>query len=269
MRRTVAVKKEQVILLVRILLIAAFVVAWEMAARMKGGFTFYTSYPSEIFRDLVEFYRSGDLFRHMSITLKEALLGLFFGSIIGVSTGVLLSQFPTLGRILRPIISAINGIPQLTLAPVYILWFGTGIFSKIFLAGLMVFFNVFFSTYNAIKNIDQQLIETSTLLGADKSQILWHVVIPTTMPWIISGVRIGAGICMVGAIIGEYMGASGGFGWMVTYASAFFQIKRVMSCILILLIIGLLMNWAFDKLEKSLLRWRLETDLTMRQPVRK
>lgn len=135
--------------------------------------------------------------------------------------------------------------------------------SKIVLSSLMVFFNVFFSTYNAIKNIDQRLIESAALLGAGKTQILWHIVIPSSMPWIMSGVRIGSSVCMVGAIIGEYIGASKGLGWIVTYASSFFQIKRVMSCIFILMIIGLVVTWLFENLEHYLLRWRAETNLAM------
>jgi ABC-type proline/glycine betaine transport system permease subunit len=110
---------------------------------------------------------------------------------------------------------------------------------------------------------EKKLIETATLLGANKIQILWNIVIPTSMPWIISGIRIGASVCMVGAIVGEYMGASGGLGWMVTYASSFFQIKRVMSCISVLLMIGLLLNTILERIERYLLRWRSEIKLSI------
>src|SRR5690606_27427138 len=110
----------------------------------------------------------------------------------------------TFGKIIIPIISAIAGIPQLTLAPIYILWFGFGLISKVFLSGLMVFFGVFFSTYNAIKNLDQKWIEASYLLGATSRETLRYVVIPASMPWIISGIRRGVSSSLVGAIIGEY-----------------------------------------------------------------
>ena len=191
-------------------------------------------------------------------------MGLLYGIVLGVGFGVLFSQFKIIGKIFVPIISVVQGIPQLTLAPLYILWFGIGFTSKVVLSTLMVFFNVFFSTYNAIKNIDQRLIESATLLGANKKQILWHIVIPSSMPWIMSGVRIGASVCMIGAIIGEYIGASKGLGWMVTYASSFFQIERVMSCIFILMLIGLIVSWILEKVESHLLRWRAETNLAMR-----
>lgn len=249
---------------IRVMLLAAFLVLWEIIAKNNVKVAFYTSYPSEIFRDLLEFIKVGDAWSHIGTTVGEAYLGLLYGIVLGVGFGVLFSQFKIIGKIFVPIISVVQGIPQLTLAPLYILWFGIGFTSKVVLSTLMVFFNVFFSTYNAIKNIDQRLIESATLLGANKKQILWHIVIPSSMPWIMSGVRIGASVCMIGAIIGEYIGASKGLGWMVTYASSFFQIERVMSCIFILILIGLIVSWILEKVESHLLRWRAETNLAMR-----
>ena len=248
---------------IRIVLIVVLLAIWELIASNNVKIAFYTSYPSEIFEDLVAFTASGDMTRHMLTTVREAYSGLLYGTIAGVTLGVLFSQFRILGKVFVPIVSVLQSIPQLTLAPLYILWFGLGFLSKVVLAGLMVFFNVFFSTYNAIKNIDQHLIESATLLGASKAQILWHIVIPTSMPWIMTGVKIGANVCVVGAIIGEYIGASSGLGWMVTYATSFFQIKRVMACIFVLMIIGLIVSFLLDLLENRLLRWRGETNLSM------
>ena len=250
-------------LIIRILLILVLLLIWELIASNNVQIAFYTSYPSEIFEDLIEFTNSGDMWFHMTTTIKEAYLGLLYGTIAGVSLGIFFSQFRIFGKVLVPIISVLQSIPQLTLAPLYILWFGLGFASKVVLAGLMVFFNVFFSTYNAIKNIDQHLIESATLLGASKLQILWHIVIPTSMPWIMTGVKIGANVCVVGAIIGEYIGASSGLGWMVTYATSFFEIKRVMACIFILMVVGLIVSGLLDLLEKWLLRWRSEANLNV------
>lgn len=249
--------------IVRTMLISGFLILWEVAARMKLYNPFFTSYPSEILKDLIEFAKSGDLIYHTSITLKEAFLGLLYGTVIGILLAVIFGQFKTLGRIITPILTAVNGIPQLALAPVYVLWFGLGLTSKVFLAGLMVFFCVFFSTYNSIRNIEQRLVESAHILGANSFQTMIHVVLPACMPWIISGIRSGVGACMVGAIIGEYMGASGGFGWMVSYATSFFMVRRVMSCIFILLIVGIVINWCLDKVERYVLRWKVETNLSM------
>ena len=256
-------EKKYFIVITRILLIVGFFAFWECSARLQLYNPLFTSYPSEIIKDLVKFYRSGDLAKHASVTLTEAFLGLFYGTIIGVLAGLILGQFNTLGKILLPIVTAINGIPQLTLAPVYILWFGLGITSKIFLAGIMVFFNVFFPTYAGVQNVAPNLTESAILLGAGKIKTIAHVILPSSMPVILSGIRAGVGSSMVGAIIGEYIGASAGFGWMIAYATSFFNIKRVMSCIFILLVVGILLNFFLDKIEKYLLRWRTPTNSFM------
>lgn len=259
-------KNEKIFIkVVRTVIVFAFLLVWEFCARKKLYNPFFTSYPSEILKDMVEFYKSGALAKHTAITLTEAFLGLLYGTIIGIVTAIIFGYFSTLGKIITPIITAISGIPQLTLAPVYVLWFGLGLSSKIFLAALMVFFNVFFSTYNAIKNIDKKLIESANLLGASNIRTLRTVVIPTCMPWILSGVRSGVGSALIGAIIGEYIGASGGFGWMITYSTSYFNIKRVMSCILILLLVGIVLNKILDFAESKILIWKTETTLSMKQ----
>lgn len=251
------------IVIIRFLFIASLLLLWEWAARSGRISVFYTSYPSAVAEDLWEFYTSGALAKHAGVTMREALTGLLYGTIIGVAIGVFFGQFAIMGKIFKPIITALYGIPQLTLAPVYVLWFGLGLTSKIFLAALMVFFLVFFATYNAIQNIEQKLIESSHLLGAGSLQTLWYVVLPTCSPYILSGIRSGLGASLIGAIVGEYMGASAGFGWMVAYASSYFNIKRVMSCIFILLLFGIALNFIFDKIENFLLKWRPESSLTM------
>lgn len=256
-------KADGLVLIVRIALVVILVLAWEMASRAESFNAFYTSYPSAIIRDLYDFFISGDLAHHASITLKEALTGLLFGSVAGVSLGVLLSQFRFVGRVLTPIISAVGGIPQLTLSPLYILWFGVGFQSKVVLSALMVFFGVFSATYNAIKNLDQKWIEAANLLGANSLQTLTKVVIPASSPWILSGIRGGIGACMVGAIMGEMMGAAGGFGWMISFASAYFNIKRVLACVLLLMLFNLALNAVLNRLEKRLLYWRQETKLSL------
>lgn len=259
-------KNERIIIIAtRTFLVLGFLMAWEFCAAKGYYNSFFTSYPSEILKDLVDFYKSGDLAKHTTITLTEGFLGLFYGTLIGIVTAIIFGYFSVLGKIITPIITAVSGIPQLTLAPVYVLWFGLGLTSKIFLAGLMVFFNVFFSTYNAIKNIDRQLIESANLLGANNIQTLRTVVVPACMPWILSGIRGGVGSALVGAIIGEYMGSSGGFGWMITYSTSYFNIKRVMSCILILLMVGIVLNKLLDLAESKMLIWKTETTLSMKQ----
>lgn len=258
-------KKKGLPAMTRYILLVGFLLWWELFARSGVYNTFYTSYPTEILADMYEFLISGELGYHAMITLNEAMLGLFFGVVVGVSLGVLFSQFRFLASVFTPFISAIAGIPQLTLSPLYVLWFGFGLKSKVILASMMVFFRMFSTTYNAIRNLDQHWIEAAHLLGASPIQTLVKVVIPASSPWILSGIRGGIGSCVLGAIMGEYLGAKGGFGWVITFAASYFNIKRVLGCVLLLMLFNRVLNRILDWLEKRLLHWRSDTQLTFKE----
>ncbi len=245
---------------IRVVIVVAFFAAWELLVGTGIIDPFYVSQPSRVINDFGDFYSSGALYKHTSVTLFEAFTGLFFGMIAGISIGFLLGRVESLGRIFEPIITALYGIPKLALAPVFVLWFGLGIESKVFLSGLMVFYLVFFSTYGGIKAVDRNLVNAIKLMGGTEMQIMSKVVLPSCVPWILAGVRGGVGASLIGSIVGEYMGASAGLGWMLAYASSFFQIARVMSCIIVLLCIGISFNLILKSIEKRLLKWRPPVD---------
>ncbi|QJB56830.1 ABC transporter permease [Pseudodesulfovibrio sp. zrk46] len=237
-------------------MVSALLVIWEVATRTKFINTFYASQPTVIASDFYHFVTSGDILPHLLTTLQEALFGLFFGTIAGIICGVALGKTKRLADLFEPIITALYGIPKLALAPIFILWFGLGMESKIFLSALLVFYLVFFSTYSGIRNINPDIIATVQLMGANRHQIFFKVTLPSCVPWVLTGIRGGIGASLIGAIVGEYMGASAGLGWMIQYATTTYQIERVMSCILALLLIGLVLNKGLRMCEKRLLRWR-------------
>jgi NitT/TauT family transport system permease protein len=236
--------------------ISLALITWEIGAEAKMINTFYASQPSAIIRDLYTFIFSGEVTKHLSTTLLEALGGLLFGSLAGIACGVLLGQIKFLADVLEPIITALYGIPKLALAPIFILWFGLGMESKIFISALLVFYLVFFSTFEGIRSVDANIVSAVRLMGASRYQIFKHVTLPSSVPWIITGIRGGIGASLLGAIVGEYMGASAGLGWMVQYATTTYQVDRVMSCLLILLMIGLVFNKLLRMCETRLLQWR-------------
>ncbi len=248
--------------LLRAALIFTVVFSWEILAAGHYIDPFYVSQPSRILNDLIAFYSSGDMVKHLRITLKAALWGLAIGGFIGVAFGFLLGRIKLLADVIEPIVTALYGIPKLALAPIFILWFGVGIESKIFLSGLLVFYLVFFSTFSGVRSVDPQLIGAVRLLGANRVQIMLKVIFPSSVPWILAGVRGGIGASLIGAIVGEYMGASAGIGWMIMYATSFFQTDRVMSCIFLLLLIGLTLNILLKNAEQYLLRWRPKLDFS-------
>lgn len=244
----------------RFLVVIVFIAGWELFAGSKILDPFYTSLPSQIYNDLILFYASGALVKHTSITLQESLCGIAFGTILGIGVGFLLGQVEFLGRVFEPFITALYGIPKLALAPIFVLWFGLGMQSKIILSTILVFYLVFFSTYAGIKSVDPNLIASVRLMGANGRQIMQKVILPSCVPWILAGVRGGLGASLIGAIVGEYMGASAGLGWMIAYATSFFQVERVMACIFILLMIGITFNHLLKAVETRLLRWRPPVD---------
>jgi NitT/TauT family transport system permease protein len=235
---------------------AAVLLCWELVAAQKIVNPFYISQPTQIGGDLIRFIFGGEAFKHMGITLQESFSGLVLGTAAGVIVGFVLGRVDFLARIFEPTITALYGIPKLALAPIFILWFGLGIESKIFLSGLLVFYLVFFSTFGGIRNVDPNIVGAIRMMGASDFQIMRMVTLPSCIPWIMTGIRGGLGASLLGAIVGEYMGASAGLGWMIQYATTTYQIDRVMSCIFILLVTGLVLNKALNLLEKHLLRWR-------------
>lgn len=233
---------------------------WEFLARSGVLNAFYSSQPSRILLDFPDFYMGGNLLKHTAVTLSEAFWGLLCGTLAGIAAAFLLGMFDFLGKVIEPFITALYGIPKLALAPIFVLWFGLGIESKVIMSGLLVFFLVFFSTYGGIKSVDRNILTSVRLMGATRMQFIFKVVLPSCVPWILAGVRGGLGASLIGAIVGEYMGASAGLGWVISYATSFFQVDRVMSCIVILFLIGIMFNTVLKRLERRLLRWRPPLD---------
>lgn len=239
-----------------VVIVACFFTLWEMFTRYGIFDKFYTSQPSSIFIDLKKLFVTGDIFTHISITMQEAMLGLLIGASLGILTGFILGQFQSLARALDPIVMALYGIPKLALGPLFILWFGLGIESKVFLAALTVFFLVFFNSYAGFRNVDTTLISAIKLMGATNGQILRKVVLPSCLPWILAGLRGGIGSSLLGAIVGEYMGSTAGIGWMVQYAGGMYDTTRIFSCIIILMVIMASLNGGLKLVEMHLLKWR-------------
>jgi len=244
------------VFLIRMLLILTVLSIWEMLASFKILDPFFMSQPTAIIVDMVEAFFSGEIIPHIVVTLKEALAGLFFGTFAGVFTALFLEKAETAARVLDPIIMALYGIPKLALGPIFILWFGLGIESKIFLAALMVYFLVLFNSYAGFRNVDQSLVNAVRLMGASNRQIMLKVVLPSATPWMLAGIKAGLGAALLGAVVGEYIGANSGLGWMVEYAGGMYDIARVFTCIIVLMMLMAALNYILGMMERRLLKWR-------------
>ncbi len=229
---------------------------WEVLAYLKIVDIFFFSKPSSIFLDFLCLFSTGFVLPHIWITLQATFSGLFLGSILGIIMAFLLGRFEITGKILDPIIVALYGIPKLALGPLFILWFGLGIKSKIFLSFIWVFFIMYFNAYGGFKNVEQRLVNSAVLMGATPFQVVTRVVLPSSVPWLITGLKSATGVALLGTIVGEYIGSAAGLGHGVQYAGNMFNTTRVFSTILVMTMVMIMLNEGINALEKMVLRWR-------------
>lgn len=249
-------KKSFISVMCTTLIIVAFITTWQILVSNGTLDVFFYSNPVKIIKDLINLFESGEVYPHLFATLTEAFMGLIYGAIFGIIIAFLFGRFKILSDILDPIIIALYGLPKLAIAPLFILWFGIGITSKIVLSATMVFFQVFFTTYSGYKDVDISLINTMKIFGASEMQIMTKVILPSCTPWILTGFRTGLSLSIVGAIVGEYMGSYQGLGWMIQYATGALNITRVFSAIIILLVVMVNLDYLLKYVEKKLIKWR-------------
>jgi NitT/TauT family transport system permease protein len=249
------------ILLTRLTLIGLFLGLWEVGAVTGKLEPYFFSRPTSILMDLGRMVLQGRIFYHAWITLQEALLGFFLGSACGIVMGVGLAASPFWARVLDPIIMAMYGIPRIALAPLFILWFGLGVASKVVFSFVLVFFLVFFNTLAGLKSVQREMVDAVRVMGASKSQILRIVIFPAISPWLLASLKSGVGLSLLGAIVGEYVGGNAGLGWVINSAAGLFETTRVFSALTALALLVLAMNAVLNAVERRALRWRAQTDL--------
>ncbi len=216
----------------------------------------YFSSPKEIVKDLIEIFSTGYIFPHIGVTFYAAFMGLIYGLVFGTIAAFIVGNSKLLEQIVEPVLVAINGVPLLALGPLFVFWFGIGIKSKIVMATITVFFRVFFNMYAGFKDVDIQLIQTLQLMRANKMQIITKVIMPSGIPWLLASLKASVGAASLGAIIGEYLGSSSGLGWVIQTASGYYNITRVISCIIVLMAIIFLLDRIVSWFDKKALKWR-------------
>jgi NitT/TauT family transport system permease protein len=229
--------------------------AWEVAAG-RWIDPFWFSSPLRIATHLVEWTREGSLFGHLIVTLRETFLGYVLGSVAGILAGVVLSRLEFVAKVLDPFIVAANGIPRVALAPLFIIWFGIGELSKIVLASTLTFFITFYATFSGLRAVEPAYREIARVMGASERQIFLKVNLPAASPWIVSALKVGVPFSLIGAIIGEFMAASRGLGYMIQLNTNQFDTTGAVSGILVLMVCVMLFNGVLNRLERYVLRWR-------------
>jgi NitT/TauT family transport system permease protein len=238
------------------IIFAAFLGAWELATRLGFVNAFLFGSPAGIFERLVATISDGSLFLDTGVTTMEAVLGFAIGTVIGSAVGLALWYSPFVARVASPFIAAINSIPKIALAPMIILWFGTGLTSKVALAVSLTSIVALITAYEAAKDVDVDLQALLATLGGSKRQVFFLVVVPATLPAIISTFRINLGFALVGAVVGEFISSQNGLGHAIYTASSFYELNTVWVGLFVLMFIGFILYRLVDLLEKVLLPWK-------------
>nr|WP_326542862.1 ABC transporter permease [Pseudorhodoferax sp.] len=202
------------------------------------------------------FVTDADIYRHLGITLTETLMAFAIGSVMGLACGLWLALAPLASAILEPYIKAMNSMPRIILAPIFAVWFGLGIGSKVALGVTLVFFIVFFHVYQGVKEVSPVVLANARMLGASSRQLLRHVYLPSATSWVFSSLHTSVGMAFVGAVVGEYLGSSQGVGYLILQAEGSFDINTVMAGIVVLTAFALALDGLVGRIEKRLMKWQ-------------
>ena len=217
---------------------------------------FFFGEPVKVFARLWQWFVSGEIYEHLWVTLVETLLAFLIGTVSGVVIGLWLALSPTASAVLDPYIKAVNAMPRVILAPIFFVWFGLGIGSKVALGVTLVFFIVFFNVYQGVREVSPVVLANARMLGANPRQLLRHVYVPSAMSWVFASLHNSVGLAFVGAVVGEYLGSAKGVGYLIHQAEGFFDMNTVVAGILLLTAFALLLDWAVGLAEKRLMVWQ-------------
>lgn len=242
--------------LIQLLLLAVFLGGWQLGVSFGVIDRFFFPAPLDIVNQVVSWVSDPGFYKHVGITLSETVLGYLIGTGLGVAAGVWLGLSPNMSRILDPFIKAVNAIPRVVLAPIFVLWLGLGLWSKVALAVTLVFFVTFFNALQGVREVNPVVLSNTRILAAKRSDLLRHVYFPAAASWILSSLRTSVGFAVVGAIIGEYLGASAGLGYLIARSEGNFDAVGVFAGIIILAVFVLIIDLLLDVAERKLITWR-------------
>lgn len=249
-------KRKQAIIVTQISLLVVFFVFWELAARTKFIDTFLTSYPSQMWNLFLRLMEDGSLYRHVGISTFETVVGFVAGTILGTLVAIFLWWSDFISEVLDPYLVVLNALPKTALAPIIILWAGAGITGIIVTAMAVSIVVTILGVYGGFKEVDGDKIKMLQTFGATRLQILQKVIIPASIPTIVSAVKINVGLSWVGVIVGELMVSRAGIGYLIVYGSQVFRLDLVMTSVIILAILATVMYQGVAYLEKKLMKWR-------------
>ena len=235
--------------------IAGGLVAWELVGRLVISNSLFLATPTQIAAQIYNLMRSGELFIHMGVSGAEFGIGLIISIILGIALGFLIATNKIASAILGPWISALYATPTVAIAPLIILWFGIGLWSKVFVVIINATFPMIINTETGLRATDPKLIEAVRCFGASPLQIFWNVMLPSALPYILAGVRLSVGRAIVSVVVGELFGSRAGLGFMITQASEVFNMPRLFAAVVVLALVGVILTAGARYLERVLQPW--------------
>lgn len=238
--------------------LSAFVtllVVWEGIGYAGMLNPLYMPAPSQIGAALADLFSTGGIWTHLEATFGAALGGLVLGIAVGVTLGVVAALIPFVAELLEPVMTLLNAIPRVILAPLFVIWFGIGLASKVALAFILVAVLIFFTVFTGIRQVDRRLVERIMTLGGDRMALVRHVYLPSVTAWVLGSMKVAVGFAFTGAVVGEFVAASRGLGYLLSFAQSTYNAALMMAIVFLIMIVVLIIFAASNHLEKRLLRW--------------
>jgi NitT/TauT family transport system permease protein len=258
--RQKATRRRATLAIVRLGIVVVLLVAWQLCVNAKIVDPFFWGEPTGVWGDLKDWVTvgtsQGSLGDQIMVTLEEAVLGFIIGSILGVVCGIALGRVRLLSELFAPFLKAANSIPRIILGSIFTVAFGFGIQSKVILAVVLVFFGVFFNAFQGAREVDRNLIANARLLGASRWKVTRDVVLPSAFTWILASLHISFGFALIGALVGEILGANQGLGLLIRSSQNNFDMNGVLAGMVLVAVIALTAEGLISLLERRLLRWR-------------
>jgi len=238
------------------LVLALFLLGWEALVRLGRYPAFILPSPGRVGRKLIEVALDGTLWTHMSVTLVEVLGGLAIGAVVATILGYALAKSVTVERALSPYLVASQAIPIVAIAPLLVIWFGPGLISKVLVSALIVFFPILVNTIAGVRGVSPDLRDLMRSLQASRWQMFAKLEVPAAMPVLLAGLKVGATLSVIGAVVGEFAGADAGLGFMINLADGQYDTARVFVGVLALVALALTLYGIVGWIERRALRWR-------------
>ena len=249
------------LIILQVLVAVVALVAWQVLTTYPvfGNILlppFFFSNPVDVADQIITWFALGVIWKHLWVTLIESILAFMFGSIGGVLVGFWFARQPRTAAVFDPYVKMVNALPRVVLAPIFTLWLGLGIWSKVALGVTLVFFIVFFNVYQGVKEVSPTVLANARMLGMSERQLMRHVYWPSALSWMFSSLHTSVGFAVVGAVVGEYLGSAAGLGYLIQQAEGVFDVAGVFAGMFVLAAFVIVIDMLVTLVEKRLLIWR-------------